>query len=394
MRFIEARSDLPTLAYIATFYVGREEGNSSKSASEILKEISNGYSSAVEVNNGVELTIDSIKGYTTGFEEEDFQTFLLTLTSNSAHAEEKEAYDSYVRRLGEYLSKNPVSAFTVRVRRATSVREAEAALQEYLRQNRLIRSLGVVNSCLLATLVDRDGSSPSQIMKREIVTFPCHSNLDEANRLFWAFLSDMTSLVCHAGKLNQLNLTHEPVINQVDASEKTTQFRINEIFADIRRPVEQVKPENLEEMLREVTTLFSSLSILGSAIKRDYIRGRGILYDIRTLFDSWNEKGIDPHPTNSSMEMNCYSNLIAPFKNFVDRIDALNIQLRTVLDALRTNISIRQQKQNSQTLELQLRMLNSIEKHEKLLKNLTWVVAILTIMLVLLEIARVLRVLP
>jgi hypothetical protein len=39
-------------------------------------------------------------------------------------------------------------------------------------------------------------------------------------------------------------------------------------------------------------------------------------------------------------------------------------------------------------------MLNAIEKHEKLLKGLTWVVALFTITLVILEVIKALHLLP
>lgn len=204
----------------------------------------------------------------------------------------------------------------------------------------------------------------------------------------------MTSLASHVGRLNRLRLTHESMIKQIDASERSTQFRINEIFNAVRRPLEQVKPEESEGMLREVTTIFSSLSILASATRRDYIKAQSVLRSVRGLFDSWNEQNFAQYRTNSSTEMGLYENIVAPLEDFTERVDALIDQLNTVFDALRTSVSIRQQKQNSQTLELQLRILNSIEEHEGLLKELTWAVVILTIMLVLLEIGRALHLLP
>ena len=42
----------------------------------------------------------------------------------------------------------------------------------------------------------------------------------------------------------------------------------------------------------------------------------------------------------------------------------------------------------------QVKVLNAIERHEGLLKRLTWVVALFTISLVILELVRIVHILP
>ncbi|MCP8308779.1 MAG: hypothetical protein H3Z53_10210 [archaeon] len=86
--------------------------------------------------------------------------------------------------------------------------------------------------------------------------------------------------------------------------------------------------------------------------------------------------------------------MLKPFEDFVGRTKALRIQMETVSDMIRTYLSIRQQEQSSEILKKQVKTLYAIEKHERLLKGLTWVVALFTITLVILEIARTLHVLP
>lgn len=399
MRFTKPPMALPALAYIATYQIDREKEGGVKSASAILKELGETYHAETAGETGVTVGLDSFEVYAAGSEEDDHRVFLLTLTPKTKTAppnyvEEQGVYGPYITRFAEHLPENPVSIFTLHVRHVTSSEQVAAVLQRYLgRDGSRVRSSGTVNGCLLATLHD-EAFTVSETLGREIITLPCHQDLEQAKRLFWQVLGDMTSLASHAGRLNRLRLTHESMIKQIDASERSTQFRINEIFTAVRRPLEQVKPKESEGMLREVTTLFSSLSILASATRRDYVKAQSVLRSVRGLFDSWNEQNFAQYPTNSSAEMGLYENTVAPLEDFTERVDALIAQLNTVFDALRTSVSIRQQKQNSQTLELQLRILNSIEEHEGLLKELTWAVVILTIMLVLLEIGRALHLLP
>jgi len=80
----------------------------------------------------------------------------------------------------------------------------------------------------------------------------------------------------------KIRASREEAFMQIDASEESTQFRINEIFASMRRPSE-IGPEGLEKVLRETTTLFSSLSILVSAMRRDYVKAQGLLRDIEPV---------------------------------------------------------------------------------------------------------------
>lgn len=120
-------------------------------------------------------------------------------------------------------------------------------------------------------------------------------------------------------------------------------MRINEVFADIRRPPDQMKPADLESMLTEVTILFSRLSVTASAMTRDYVKAESILRDLRSLFKRWNERPLGNYPLNSMVEVDTYERLTAPFKDFVDRVDALRVQLNTVLDAVRTYLGIQQQ---------------------------------------------------
>ncbi len=70
------------------------------------------------------------------------------------------------------------------------------------------------------------------------------------------------------------------------------------------------------------------------------------------------------------MEVDTYERLVAPFKDFVDRVDALRVQLNTVLDAVRTYLSIQQQslslEEQKSSKEQLIRLVNLQELLHKL----------------------------
>ena len=49
------------------------------------------------------------------------------------------------------------------------------------------------------------------------------------------------------------------MFDQTDAAERSTQLWINEILAKMRRPIEEIQPKDLEEILKETTIQFLSL---------------------------------------------------------------------------------------------------------------------------------------
>jgi len=79
-------------------------------------------------------------------------------------------------------------------------------------------------------------------------------------------------------------------------------------------------------------------------MRRDYVKASAILRSVRTLFVEWNEEGLEGYSTNSSVEIDALEALVSPFRDFIERIEALRSQLDTVLDAVRTYLGIEGQR--------------------------------------------------
>lgn len=231
-------------------------------------------------------------------------------------------------------------------------------------REKLLRSLGKVHGCVVSTL---EGGASSR-STRELIIVPLQQ--DEDSSSIWMLADDMVSLTSFTARLSHLRSGRELMLNQVDASEETTQLRIDEILMELQRPTEQLKPEDLEKILTEVTVLFSRLSVLASSMRRDYIKASAILRRIRTLFMTWNEESMEGYSTNSSLETDTHESLVLSFRDFVDRIEALRAQLDTVLDAVRTYLGIQGQRlsieEQRSSKEQLVRMVNLQEILHKL----------------------------
>ena len=255
----------------------------------------------------------------------------------------QEDFERLVEELRSAVGSPPLSVFTIRVGLSESLEGALLHLEEYLRQaGRSARSMGVVRGCLLATLGEA-ATGLSCPIERDLAVVPFGCSLEDALDVLWGLCLDVALLASYGGRLNELRVSREPALRQIDASEKSTQMRINEIFASLRLPSEEVE-EGLEGVLREVTTLFSSLSILVSAMRRDHVRAQVLLRRIESLFRGWGEEPLKGYPTNSTLELDAYRSLVAPFGDFISRVEALRVQLNTVLDAVRTYLGIQEQK--------------------------------------------------
>lgn len=135
----------------------------------------------------------------------------------------------------------------------------------------------------------------------------------------------------------------------------------------------------LETWLGELVTKFSGLSLLASAIRRDYAAAEMYVTQTENVLRGWNERAFEGYPTNAMAEISQCEAKIKRFRNFLDRADALRTQLETVLGSIQTYLGFAQQK--------------TAERQGNILKLLTWVLATFTIILVLLEVLAALHIL-
>jgi hypothetical protein len=231
----------------------------------------------------------------------------------------------------------------------------------------------------------------SLLLKRNLLLLPFDSGSSEEEMVVSGLLDDIRYLAINLVNLNQLYQLCQPYFPQLDPSGTEIQEKI-EVILNRMRQTEMVDIETLKSWLSEVMDRFSTLSIMAGLLKRDQINARGYIEHNINLLNRWGEVELAGYPTNKTMETIDYKSTLQPFEDFVERTQALRTQLETVSHRVSTFLGIQQQERSSEMLKQQVRMLHTIEGHEKILKGLTIWVVFLTVVLVTMEILGILGV--
>lgn len=276
--------------------------------------------------------------------------FLIASGSGGANARDLNSievfkeYDEQVSALKGMLPSGPDFEYTLRVTGAKDESDAGKLFRRHLGDGgRSLRSAGIVRDGILATVGMRNiGAAPER--SREALFLQYGSDPDATVGNAWALCDDICSLAIFGGEVSRLHSERKLMFDQMDASENSTQIRINEILAEMRRPVDEIQSSDLEEILKEITIQFSRLSTLSNTMRRDRVKAQVIIRKTKDLLKRWNERPFDDNVTNSTSTIDFLEGLTAPFADFIERIEALTAQFNTVLDSVRTYLGIRQQK--------------------------------------------------
>lgn len=234
---------------------------------------------------------------------------------------------------------------------------------------------GITRGCLvtaLDTIAEQDGDYP----KQNYLVLPFRKPPSDSKPDISRFHEEFIHLAESVGKLDSLCRSNEPFFGSLATAERETQEAIEQetidnLFVDFGS-LRQTQISRLETWLGQLITKYSSLSMLASAIRRDSASADAYVAQIRSMLSRWNEKVFEGYPTNASTEMLLCEEKTKPFRNFLERAEALRAQLKTVLDSLQTFVGFAQQK--------------TAERQANTLKLLTWVMAVFTIILVLIEV--------
>ncbi len=291
------------------------------------------------------------------------------------------------------LPDNPAMLFSVYIIPADNQVEALNLTRQYsayLGYPRL--ALGVVRNCLVATFRTPSSEDGLLLLKRSLLLSPIDSDSAEGEMVVLGLLDDIRHMAINLVNLNRLYQLCQPYFPQLDPSGTEIQEKI-EVILNRMRQTEMVDLETLKSWLSEVMDRFSTLSIMAGLLKRDQIAARTYAEQNINLLTRWGEIELTGYPTNKLMETIDYNSTLQPFEDFVERTQALRTQLETVSNRVSTYLGIQQQEQSSEMLKKQVRMLHTIEGHEKILKGLTYWVVFLTIVLISIEVLSILGVL-
>jgi hypothetical protein len=283
----------------------------------------------------------------------------------------------------QLLPERPISQFTVLVGFADS-EETAISLSERCSRclEREEKARGITRGCLV-TAFDTVASQDSDYLSQNFLVASFRKAPSDSKPAISRFHLEFIRLADLTGKLDRLCRSNEPFFRSLGAAEQEAQEAIE------RETIEntflnfgnlgQTQINRLQTWLGELVTKFSGLSVLASAIRRDYAAAKMYMMQTSNMLGQWNEKALEGYPTNASTEMSQCEAKIRRFRNFLERADALRTQLETVLGSIQTYLGFAQQKTE--------------ERQGNILKRLTWVMAIFTIILVLIEVLAALRIL-
>jgi hypothetical protein len=113
---------------------------------------------------------------------------------------------------------------------------------------------------------------------------------------------------------------------------------------DVQFKRRRMEPADLESVLNEVSGIFSNLTVLAAAMRRDSIKAGGFLRNIQRLLNSWDETKFIGFPLNARMEYDDYERKTRVFDDYLNRVEFVTSRASMVLDTVRTFIGIQQQK--------------------------------------------------
>ena len=348
-----------------------------------------------EDEKGIKITLPDASCTIELTKEKDLNIFSIGIgrldndSASKGWQEELEYYQHQVHPILSMLPENPILLLSVYIVPTNSQAEALKLVKQYSGYIDYPKAaIGLVNNCLLATFRITTTETDSTLLRRNLLLVPLNMSFPEGKGTILDLLVDIKQIAINLGNLDRLYQLCQPYFPQVDPGGTEIQEKI-EVILNRMRQTEPIEVETLKSWLSEVMDRFSTLSIMSGLLKRDQITARTYIEENINLLNRWGEINLVGYPTNTLIETIDYNSKLQPFEDFIDRTQALRTQLETISDMVRTYLGIRQQEQSSEMLKQQVKMLHTIEGHEKILKFLTYWVVLLTVVLVTLEVLRI-----
>jgi len=240
----------PELIYIATFQEGKSEDGSTsvpKAFQEIVHHYKPVYS---ETEDAYAFGIGSSEAYVRISQEGDLWAIMMALKSKVGAIQFSQIQtncEDDMRAFTQLLPRDPISLSTLRIASVKGLGEIKSLVLGYADgRGKILRCMGKVHDCVVSTLESQVTDGSTSPLRREMIIVPLSRNDEGAASSIWMLTRDVFSLTSYTAMLGHLRSGRELMLNQVDASEETTQLRIDEILMELRRPKEQLKPEVLE----------------------------------------------------------------------------------------------------------------------------------------------------
>ena len=234
-----------------------------------------------------------------------------------------------------------LTSFTIFIPK-TKEKDAMALLEKY--SNHFSKSklgLGIARGCMLS--IFESGTKREELFNKYYWLSPCYLPSKLVEKRLEEILGDIKRLAIYTAELSQLYNKCKPFFSVLESGEMEISEKTEDFLWKLVEP-EPVELSTLESWLGYIMDRDSTISAMISTMKVNYAESKSVISKVENLFNKLNEKSFEDYPLNSKLEIESYNKAIQPIENIVIRGEALKARLGTVMEEVRTYLSLQQQK--------------------------------------------------
>jgi len=201
--------------------------------------------------------------------------------------------------------------------------------------------IGVVRGCLLS--IFESGTREEELFDRHYFLSPFNLVGETAEKRAELILGDIKHLAVYTAELSKLYSNCKSFFSALQPGEMEINEKTEGFLWKLLGP-EPVELETLESWLSYIMEREATISTMISTMQINHIEAKSTISKVESLFKKLNEKSFEDYPTNSEMEIEAYKRIVKPFENYIVRSEALKTRLGTVMEEVRTYLSLQQQK--------------------------------------------------
>ena len=201
--------------------------------------------------------------------------------------------------------------------------------------------VGIIRGCLLS--IFEAGTIEGEMFNKYYFLSPFHLPRDSAERRVEEILEDVRDLAIYTAELSKLYSSCKNFFSALESGEREISEKIESFLWKLIGP-ELVELETLESWLSYIMEREATISAMISTMQVNHTEAKSIISKVETLFKKLNERSFEDYPTNSEMEIEAYRRIVKPFEDYIVRSEALKTRLGTVMEEVRTYLSLQQQK--------------------------------------------------
>jgi len=237
---------------------------------------------------------------------------------------------------------NPLSTFTVFMPVAEDEHVAVSLAEEYSRHlSRPKPGIGIVRESVLSILEPENEEKES--FDRYYFLSPIHVVGEEAEKRVESVLSEIRHLAIHTAELSKLYNSCQSFFSALETGEMEVKEKTEDFLFKLIGP-EPAGLESLESWLRYIMEREATITTMIGTMQGNRLEAKLIVSKLDSLFRRLNEVRFEGYPTNTELELDGYRGSIEPFERYIVRSEAMKTRLETIMDEVRTYLSLQQQK--------------------------------------------------